>query len=112
MKQKFTLIELLVVIAIIGILASLLLPSLAKSRKKARTAVCLNTLKQISTALYIYDEDYSFSTSRTSANTGITDSLNLSPEMWECPEDQGTWDNSGQANLAGTTFERIGTSYH
>ena len=54
LKKKFTLIELLFVVAIIGILASLLLPSLENARKVAKIAVCHSNLKQHSVALYNY----------------------------------------------------------
>jgi prepilin-type N-terminal cleavage/methylation domain-containing protein len=60
MKRKFTLIELLIVMAIIGILASLLLPSLKSTRERSRRAVCKSNLRQVYTAAFMYHDDSGF----------------------------------------------------
>ena len=53
----FTLVELLVVIAIIGILAGLLLPTLARAKTSAQSSACLNNLTQLQTGWLMYVHD-------------------------------------------------------
>jgi len=122
MNKKFTLIELLVVVAIIGILASLLLPSLSKARMSAKRAVCASNQKQIGTVYTMYIDDHSgmfpkqsgwHSAMGKNPNNEASEAkerlLNLyadTRKLAECPSDKG----DALHNKA-SCYEAYGTSY-
>jgi prepilin-type N-terminal cleavage/methylation domain-containing protein len=81
--RGFTLIELLVVIAIIAILAALLLPALAKAKRRAQRANCVSNLKQITLAFNMWAQD-----SEQGNLPFRIDAVQLSPGRYD--PDQGT----------------------
>ena len=58
LRHAFTLIELLVVVAIIGLLITLLTPALGRAQEMARQMGCVNNLRQVGVAIFLYEGDH------------------------------------------------------
>jgi prepilin-type N-terminal cleavage/methylation domain-containing protein/prepilin-type processing-associated H-X9-DG protein len=108
--RAFTLIELLVVIAIIALLASMLLPSLSRSKQSARRIICLTHLKQLAlaTVMYVMDSEGYYPSSNSTdkwpqaIRPGYQDLRLLA-----CPDDRsvsGLITNSASADLASRSY--------
>jgi len=58
-RSAFTLVELLVVVAILGLLLTMLMPTLSRAKEIARQTYCMTNLKPVGMAIRLYEEDNS-----------------------------------------------------
>jgi prepilin-type N-terminal cleavage/methylation domain-containing protein len=105
MKRGFTLIELLVVVAIIGLLASVIIVSMANSRLKARDIGRISNVRQLRNALELYynncGQQYPLSLA-TSANNGCGAGTTLGTYINAIPPNQNGCTVSGGTAPAGS----------
>ena len=100
-RRGFTLIELLVVIAIIAILASLLLPTIARAKGQAWSTKCLSNYRQIGLACTMYAGDHNDSLPLSSHEgaswVGSLQTYLAGTNLWRCPSDPNKTRNYSSA---------------
>jgi prepilin-type N-terminal cleavage/methylation domain-containing protein len=132
-RKGFTLIELLVVVAIMVILAGILYPVFAATRRAAYSAGCISNLKQIGLAVQMYTQDYdeAFPTAcnqidrhsfiRKAQPNWPTPTPYLweavapyikNPGIWRCQADTGFTVGGAPVSFKPNAFELSGSSYN
>ncbi len=86
-QRGFTLIEMMIVVAIIAILVGLLVPNFMRARAQAQTAACESNLKEIATALELYQTDHDAYPTSSGTNVDGTPSDPLSSYYKQAPID-------------------------
>ena len=86
-ERGFTLIEMMIVVAIIAILVAILVPNFMRARAQAQTAACEANLKEIATALELYQTDHQQYPDVTAATNVTSTEPNIGPYLRQTPID-------------------------
>lgn len=105
-RRGFTMVELLVVIVILAVLAALLLPVLARSRRQARITQCESNLKQFIQGILTYDIDVKARTENYPKRLTELYFKKYIPEprVFLCPLDRSLGHEGGKPNVVADQF--------
>ncbi len=98
--RAFTLIELLVVIAIIAVLMAILMPALQRVKNQAKGTICVQNLKTLSLAWFMYKDDND--DELVKGTTGSSDGSWVSG-----PQDNATIEQKKEALRNGALFPYV-----
>jgi prepilin-type processing-associated H-X9-DG protein len=78
-----TLIELLMIITIIGMVLILIMPAIASTQRQAQLANCMNNIKQLVIAAFIYADEHNETLPNVSETSNYVDNVGV----YICPRD-------------------------
>jgi prepilin-type N-terminal cleavage/methylation domain-containing protein len=97
-RRGFTLVEIMIVVSLIGLLATLAIPAFLKARATSQRTVCINNLRQISSAVQQWALEL-----KKDANSPVTasDVLPYMKEQVVCPSGGTTFGDSYELTIVG-----------